>query len=89
MRIDKYLKVSRLIKRRTVGKDLAKDERVYVNGRLAKPSTEVKVADIIKITFGNREIEVRVSAIANQSKKSDEPLFEIISQTYQNENEVK
>lgn len=86
MRLDKYLKVSRIIKRRTVGKELASQERVYVNDKLAKPSKEVKVGDIIKIVFGNREITVEIKAIANQVKKNDEPLFEILDQRYLSEN---
>ncbi|MDD4172434.1 MAG: S4 domain-containing protein, partial [Syntrophomonas sp.] len=49
MRLDKYLKVSRIIKRRTVAKDFAENDRVMVNGRVAKPSSEVKVGDIITL----------------------------------------
>ena len=49
MRLDKYLKTARILKRRTVSKELADQERVYVNGKIAKPSTDVKVGDTIKV----------------------------------------
>ena len=51
MRLDKYLKTARILKRRTVSKELADQERVYVNGKIAKPSTDVKVGDTIKVIF--------------------------------------
>lgn len=60
MRLDKFLKVSRLIKRRTVAKDFADNDRVLVNDRLAKPSTEVVIGDIIEIHIGDRKIVVEV-----------------------------
>ena len=60
MRLDKYLKVSRLIKRRTVANDVADAGRIYVNGKAVKPSYAVKVGDEIEITFGNRPVRVRV-----------------------------
>ena len=63
MRLDKYLKVSRLIKRRTVAQDACNGERVRVNGKEVKPSYRVKVGDIIEITFHNRSTCVRVTAL--------------------------
>lgn len=87
MRLDKYLKVSRLIKRRAVGKELALDSRVYINDKVAKPSSEVKAGDVLKIVFGNRQITVQITRIANQMKKNEEPLFEIIRQSYHEDEE--
>lgn len=60
MRIDKYLKVSRLIKRRTVANEVADAGRILVNGKSAKASYAVKPGDVIEITFGNRPVKVRV-----------------------------
>ena len=57
MRLDKYLKTARILKRRSVSKELADQQRVYVNERIAKPSTEVKEGDLIKVLFGNRELQ--------------------------------
>ena len=62
MRIDKFLKVSRILKRRAVSKELALNERIEINGRVVKPSHEVNPGDIVGITFGNRKLEVRVLA---------------------------
>ena len=60
MRLDKFLKVSRLIKRRTVAKEAAMAERIEVNGRTAKPSAEVKQGDVLTLHFGNRMQRVEV-----------------------------
>ena len=62
MRLDKYLKTARILKRRTVSKELADQHRVYVNGRVAKPSTDVNPGDEIRVIFGYRELCVRVPA---------------------------
>ena len=81
MRLDKYLKVSRLIKRRTLAKEVAKSDRIEVNNKKAKPSTVVKIDDIIKITFGNKQVTVRVTNIQVSTKKSDAlSMYEIISE---------
>lgn len=81
MRLDKYLKTARILKRRTVSKELADQERVYVNDRIAKPSTEVKVNDIIKVIFGYRELTVRVLMIQKQVSKNDAALmFEVVEE---------
>lgn len=60
MRLDKFLKVSRLIKRRTVAKDVSDAGRVLINQKVAKPSSEVKIGDILEIGFGARRISVEV-----------------------------
>ncbi len=71
MRLDKYLKVSRLIKRRTVANDACDAGRVMVNSRVAKASTDVKVGDRIDIEFGNKNVSVEVTAIVESTKKED------------------
>ena len=63
MRIDKYLKVSRLIKRRTVANEACDNERVTVNGRVARASYEVKAGDVIAIRFGERTLSVEVVSV--------------------------
>ena len=71
MRLDKYLKVSRLIKRRTVANDACDNARVSVNGREAKASYQVKVGDVIEIAFGNRALKVEVTDLSENPKKSE------------------
>lgn len=73
MRLDKYLKVSRLIKRRTVANDACDGERVSVNGRPAKASYAVKPGDIIEVRFGQRTLKVEVLSIAEHASKADAP----------------
>ena len=63
MRLDKFLKVSRLIKRRTVAKDVSDQGRVWINGREAKPSSTVKAGDELKIQFGQKTVTVRVERL--------------------------
>ena len=82
MRIDKYLKVARILKRREIGKQLALNERLFINGKAAKPSSEVKAGDEIRIIFGHRQIllrvlEVRDSASMEQAFSMYEVLEEI------------
>ena len=69
MRIDKYLKVSRLIKRRTVANEASDAGRVSVNGRLVKASYQVKVGDVIEIAFGNRTLRVEVTSVSETATK--------------------
>jgi len=69
MRLDKYLKVSRLIKRRTVANEACDTGRVMVNGKVAKASHDVKIGDIIEIAFGQKTIKVRVLNIIDSTKK--------------------
>lgn len=73
MRLDKYLKVSRLIKRRTVANDACDGQRVSVNGRQVKASYQVKVGDIIEIVFGQHTLKVEVLAISENATKADAP----------------
>lgn len=69
MRLDKYLKVSRLIKRRTVANEACSGGRVTINGKTAKAGTNVKPGDEIRIQFGNREVAVEVLAVMDTVKK--------------------
>lgn len=71
MRLDKYLKVSRLIKRRTVANEACDGGRVFINDKLAKASTNVKVGDTITIQFGNKEVKVEVLDIQDTTKKEE------------------
>ncbi len=71
MRLDKYLKVSRLIKRRTVANEACDSERVSVNGRPAKASYEVKVGDRLEIRFGQKAVRVEVLSLSESTKKAD------------------
>ena len=71
MRLDKYLKVSRLIKRRTVANEACDNTRVSVNGRAAKASYDVKVGDRIEIQFGARTVAVEVLQVAENVRKDD------------------
>lgn len=79
MRLDKYLKVSRVIKRRTLANEVADAGRVLVNGKPAKASYTVKVGDIIEVTFGNRPVKIRVlSDVEQKGKDIAREMFEII-----------
>ncbi len=71
MRLDKYLKVSRLIKRRTVANEACDAGRVFVNDKPAKASVNVKVGDVIEIQFGTRTVKVEVTNIAETVKKDE------------------
>lgn len=71
MRLDKYLKVSRLIKRRTVANEACDAGRVQVNGRTAKASVDVKVGDVIEIQFGTETVKVQVTEIVETTKKDE------------------
>ncbi len=82
MRIDKYLKVSRLIKRRTLAKDVTENERILVNDKAVKPSYNVKVGDLISILYGTKTITVRVLSLEPTIKKEDaSSLYEFVSET--------
>lgn len=79
MRLDKYLKVSRLIKRRTVANEACDAGRVLINGNVAKAGTNVKVGDRITIQFGNKETNVEVTAVEDNVKKAEaEELYKYI-----------
>ncbi len=82
MRLDKYLKVSRLIKRRTVANDACDGARVSVNGKAAKASYDVKLGDVIAIAFGSKVVTVRVLDIRETTKKTESVgMYEVISET--------
>ncbi|NLY87032.1 MAG: RNA-binding S4 domain-containing protein [Clostridiales bacterium] len=79
MRLDKFLKNSRIIKRRTVAKEACEQGRVDVNEKIAKPGLEVKEGDIIRITFGSNILTVKVKALTENVRKEDaQDMYEII-----------
>ena len=81
MRLDKFLKVSRIIKRRTLSKEMSEASRVKVNGKVAKPSTKLKIGDIIEIEFGRSFLTVRVLELKEHVLKDDSSmLYEIIDE---------
>ena len=71
MRLDKFLKVSRIIKRRTVANEACDAERVSANGRVVKASYDVKVGDVLEIRFGQRTVKVEVLSLNESTKKAD------------------
>ncbi len=82
MRLDKYLKVSRLIKRRTVANDACDSSRISVNGKPAKASYDVKLGDEITILFGSKSVCVKVLDIRETTKKSESlGMYEVISES--------
>ena len=82
MRLDKYLKVSRIINRRPVAKEVADKGRIKVNGVLAKSSTDLKIGDQVEVRFGNKLLTVRVLEMKDSTKKEDAAkMYEIISET--------
>ena len=88
MILDKYLKVSRLIKRRTVAKEVADKGRILLNGQVAKSSSTVKVGDQLMIQFGNKVVTVRVEALLDSTRKEDaKEMFTILEETYKNNDE--
>ncbi len=82
MRLDKYLKVARIIKRRTVANEACDASRIVVNGKPAKASYEVKAGDVIEVAFGSRAVRVRVLDVRESTKKADAAaMYEVISET--------
>lgn len=82
MRLDKYLKVCRIIKRRTISKDIISFGQVFLNNRKAKPSSEVKVNDLITLNLGNKQITIEVLSINEKVKKEEVvSLYKIIQET--------
>ena len=81
MRLDKFLKVSRLIKRRTVANKVSDQGRIYVNGIIAKPAKQLKTGDIISIIQADKEVKVRIKTIptGNISVQQASELYEIIN----------
>lgn len=80
MRLDKYLKVSRIIKRRTVAKEASEGGRVSINGKTAKPSSEVKEGDILEIRFGEKMAKYRILQVTEVVRKNDAgAMYELLS----------
>lgn len=71
MRLDKYLKVSRIIKRRTIAKEVCENGRVIINGKVAKPSTDVREDDVIEISFANRTLKAQIINITEHVRKEN------------------
>ena len=81
MRIDKFLKVSRIIKRRSVAKEISDGGRIQINEKMAKSSSNVKIDDIIKIQFGNKVVVVKVKQLLDSTKKEDaSSMYELVSE---------
>ena len=80
MRLDKYLKVSHIIKRRTVAKETIDKDKIYLNGKLAKPSSNVNESDIIEIKYASKTLKIKVLSINEYTSKSDSSsMYEVIS----------
>ncbi|MCP0886828.1 RNA-binding S4 domain-containing protein [Ligilactobacillus sp. WILCCON 0076] len=83
MRLDKFLKVSRIIKRRTVAKEIADQGRISINDKIAKSSTDVSVGDQIVIKFGNKTTTLKVTMLKDTTKKDEAyDLYEILNEEY-------
>ena len=81
MRLDKYMKTTRIIRRRTVANEAAGAGRISVNGRVAKPSTDVKPGDILEIRFGSKVMRVRADDVSPYAKKADaSSLYTVLSE---------
>lgn len=89
MRIDKFLKVSRIIKRRTLAKEVCDGDRVIINGRRAKAGTEVKPGDVVAIDFGRRQLTVQIVEIRQTVRAAEaKELYEVKAETYKTESEL-
>lgn len=79
MRIDKFLKVSRVIKRRSVAQEACDGGRIEINGKQAKPSKDVKIGDVVKVSFGNDSMSFEVLSVdEHQTKQSAETMYRIL-----------
>ena len=79
MRIDKFLKVSRILKRRTVAQEACGEEKVLINGKTAKPSTNVKIGDVIEVLYATGSLKIRVLNIKETVKKEEAAnLYEVV-----------
>lgn len=79
MRIDKFLKVSRIIKRRSSSKEACDNEMIYINGRLSKPSKDVKVGDEVTLKFPNKSITIKIKTLSASINKEDaDKMYEVI-----------
>ena len=82
MRLDKFLKLSRVIKRRTVANDVCGAGRVTVNGKVAKPGTKLKIGDIVSIMFGNGVVSFKVLSLPENVRREDaREMYELIEDT--------
>lgn len=82
MRLDKFLKVSRLVKRRTLAKEVCDADRIEINGRTAKPGSEVKQGDLLRLNFGRRTLEVRVlETRESASVEAARLMYEVVRET--------
>ena len=80
MRIDKFLKISRVIKRRTVAADACDGGRIEINGKVAKPSKDVKVGDVVSVSFGNNTMKFEVLSVdEHQTKQSAENMYRLLN----------
>ena len=83
MRLDKFLKVSRVIKRRTVAKEIADQGRILINDKVAKSSSTVSVGDVLTIKFGNKTSKVKVLELKETTKKNEAAgMYELVSEEY-------
>lgn len=84
MRLDKFLKVARIIKRRTIAKEIADQGRVKINGLSAKSSTKVAIGDEIELVFGNKTLVVRVEDLRDTTKKAEsEGMYTVLEERFQ------
>lgn len=89
MRLDKFLKVSRLIKRRTLAKEICDGGRVFVNGKAAKAGTNVKAGDEIEIRFGHKIVTVKVEDVKDSARKEEaSSLFTVVKEEYVKKDDV-
>ncbi|WP_057894996.1 RNA-binding S4 domain-containing protein [Lacticaseibacillus brantae] len=90
MRLDKFLKVSRIIKRRSVAKEIADKGRIQINDKVSKSSSEVRAGDTLVIAFGNKTLTLRIDAIKETTKKDDaEEMYTILSETSNNSSDAE
>ncbi|MEJ6400183.1 RNA-binding S4 domain-containing protein [Nicoliella lavandulae] len=86
MRLDKFLKISRIIKRRTVAKSISDQGRILINGRVAKSSTNVSPRDELTIKFGNKTLTVEVVQLTETTKKAEaEKMYKVLSEDYEHD----
>ena len=89
MRIDKFLKVSRIIKRRTLAKEVCDGDRVMINGRRAKAGTEVKPGDVVAIDFGRRQLTVQIIEVRENVRAAEaKELYEVKAEAFKTESEL-
>ena len=80
MRLDKFLQVTRLVKRRTLAQDVIKAGRVQIEGRIAKPGTELKVGDVLQVGLGRRQLTLRVLDLPERVRIGQDGLYEVLEE---------